>query len=83
MKEQLLGMAVRGELARHDEASKEMAALLHEKKEGSGRVMVIDENNYRGHSSRGFLVFQCSLCPYVGERYYHAGTHSCTLLTSP
>lgn len=39
-------------------------------------VMVITEENYMGRCSRNALVFQCSLCTYVGDRYYHAGMHS-------
>lgn len=38
-----------------------------------GLVMVIDRENYSGCGGTGALVFQCSECSYVGERYYHAG----------
>lgn len=37
------------------------------------RVMVIERGNYTGCMMRGALAFQCSLCSYVGDRYYHAG----------
>lgn len=48
---------------------------------GGPLVMVLDETNYVGHLAKGALIFRCSMCTYVGERYYHAGTfHSCAYL---
>lgn len=38
-------------------------------------VMVLDICNYTGCLVKGALVFQCSLCNYIGDRYYHAGRH--------
>lgn len=57
-KKSLVKMALRGELSAEDE---------------EGIVMVVDESNYVGSSMQGALVFRCSQCTYVGERYYHAG----------
>ena len=57
-KKSLVKMALRGELSAEDE---------------EGIVMVVDESNYVGNSMQGALVFRCSQCTYVGERYYHAG----------
>ena len=60
VRQALVRMAVCGELA-----------------EDSGVVMEINWDNYVGGShSHGVLVFRCSECSYVGERYYHAGTLS-------
>jgi hypothetical protein len=48
-------------------------AMCGELAEDNGVVMTIDESNYTGGHTNGALVFKCSLCTYVGERYYHAG----------
>lgn len=43
-------------------------------------VMVINRDNYTRCGGGGAVVFQCSECSYVGERYYHAGTDNFCLL---
>lgn len=67
MKEALAKMALCGEL---DAAGEEG---VQENGLGKKLVMVVDSSNYVGHGRNGALVFQCSMCTYVGHRYYHAG----------
>ena len=42
---------------------------------GSSLVMVIDDNTYQSKSSDTAVVFSCSKCNYVMDRFYHAQMH--------
>lgn len=42
---------------------------------GSSLVMVIDDNTYQSKSSDTAVVFSCSRCNYVMDRFYHAQMH--------
>lgn len=38
-------------------------------------VMLLDRTNYTGNKYPGAVVYKCSMCDYVGDRYYHSSKH--------
>ena len=52
-----------------------MVSQGHVDENSSRLVMVLDATNYQRCCSSSAILFKCSMCNYVGERYYHAGKH--------